>query len=791
MKPSLLSILLVPLLAAAQAPNPAEPKATAPVTESAIQREEVLRPPEPGRFKSLFQPFRTDSAALSPDGRYLAYSVRENDAVSVIVIEIDHPDEVLSRVQVINDEAATPMLAINQREKTPGRINWLGWVSPTRIAVETNQVFPRNDGPNSTWNNWRGAIEAFDANGSNAKRIASPSDVPEFFYDGSRDSLFSITRGNSSGFNSRVATPDRPMPVPGQAGLVETPDTLDVSITDPSADSSMTNAGTSEPRTMRVFDFDPARPGAITLVVTGSPRPSGNHSIEFFSLDAQTGKFTSLTYDTLLNTRSGLLDRQGRIRLTIPSTLLSSFPLRYDYLGPKGLNRPRPLSEITGIDGFTVSPDNYFGARAIPLGFDENPNLFYYASNLTRDTYGIYNVDLTTGQRGKLAMENPVFDLIGPPTAGFPEPSPLVFDRHSQQLAGIRYDNALRTTAWIDADLRAYQAEFEKMYPGRSVTITGWDREKKRLLVATEGPADPGSFLVFDAGTSRLMEFVRRAPWIDQQQTHLTLPFSYATKDGARISGLVTAPRQPRITPIPVVVLCPDQPWLRVSSSFQADVQALADMGFVVVQLNGRGAWGLGLKQRLSLTTGYDLVQVDDILTTLDGIAKLFKVNARRVALMGRGHGGFIALRALQEHPDRFRCAIAIEAPVDLKDWLETQRWSNDDIQPYLTRNWLGDAARLKAAPLVSHPERITKPILMLNYPGLDGEPRSRAYLTASTLAGRVKRQGTAVTFADLPTDYMQGLPAARAEVFDHIEEFLNVNIYDFNVRLPELQIIK
>jgi dipeptidyl aminopeptidase/acylaminoacyl peptidase len=214
-------------------------------------------------------------------------------------------------------------------------------------------------------------------------------------------------------------------------------------------------------------------------------------------------------------------------------------------------------------------------------------------------------------------------------------------------------------------------------------------------------------------------------------------------------------------------------------------------MGFAVVQLNGRGAWGLGLKQRQSLTAGYDLVQVEDIVTTVTRLEEVFHVNLKRVALVGRGHGGFIALRAMQEHPDKFRCAIALEAPVNLASWLEEQRWSENAIEPFLTRGWLGDKGRLEARPLVSRPEAVTKPVMLLNYPGADGEVRHATFVAARNFAGSVQSRGGSAEFGVLHHDYMRGLPDARAEVFGRMEEFLNLNLYDFKVKLPELKVVQ
>lgn len=770
----LLLLALTPLLAAQEVPAPATP----PPTE-----EQILRPPEPGRFKVLFQPFRTDAAALSPDGKYLAYSLRDGDAVSVAVVEIAHPERMTALVRVVNDEAATPVMAREQREKTPSRINWLGWATPTRVVVETNQIFATMGPGESGWQSWPGTVQAFDADGGNARQLANGQDVPETIMDISDDDgRDSFSTRREIAWESLPSEPDGSTQASGPlAGEAEDPE---------AAPAGSYPVSTNSPRSLRVLGLDPARPGAVTLVASGALRSNGTRMLGCFSLDATTGKLTNLADQMIDDEATPRIDRQGRVRLSLTNTTRASFPLSYQYHRPEGRGTVKSLDEATGLKGFGVSPENYFGERAIPVGFDTNPSILYYASNLGRDTYGLYNFNVATGRRGGVAIESPAYDLISPPGAGFPGLDTLVFDRFDHKLAGVRYAATFRTTAWVRPELHALQSRLEKLLPGRSVELIDWDQTGDRVLFCTEGPADPGAFYLYDRVQNKLMEFVRRAPWIEANLTHTTMPFAYTRDDGARISGLITVPRQPRIKPTPMVVICPDAPWQRVRPDFQPELQALADMGFVVVQFNGRGAWGLGQRQRQAITAGYDLVQVDDLVTTLAVLEKAFAVNPKRVALLGRGHGGFIALRALQEHPERFRCAIAFDPPIDLAGWLKTQRWSELDVEPQLTRAWLGDAARLKDEPLARAPEKITKPVLLFSYPGPAGAPRNHTYASVRSFAGSVRRHRGNAEVADLHTDYLRGLPAARAEVFDRIEEFLNVHVYDYNVKLRDLQIL-
>ncbi|MFO7605564.1 MAG: hypothetical protein R6W72_04605, partial [Desulfurivibrionaceae bacterium] len=247
-----------------------------------------------------------------------------------------------------------------------------------------------------------------------------------------------------------------------------------------------------------------------------------------------------------------LLDRRGLPRLTVPNAVRFGFPFRYTYHGPKGHSWSKPLDKVIGKPGFTLSPENYFGERAIPLGFAEDPNVLYYASNVGRDTYGIYSFNLSTGESGALQMENPAYDLIGPPGADFPDRDVLVFDRFTQQLVGVRAQTHRRTAIWVRPEWQGLQKALEQAMPGRTVGLLEWDETGERFLIATEGPADPGSFHIFFKQQNRLLEIARRAPWIDRNRVFPTLPFAFTLEDGTRLEGYVTVPTRPRIKLIPM-----------------------------------------------------------------------------------------------------------------------------------------------------------------------------------------------------------------------------------------------
>src|SRR4029077_9033500 len=107
--------------------------------------------------------------------------------------------------------------------------------------------------------------------------------------------------------------------------------------------------------------------------------------------------------------------------------------------------------------------------------------------------------------------------------------------------------------------------------------------------------------------------------------------------------------------------------------AFDPEAQIFADMGVVVARLNHRSVAGVRAEDLTALRTAVDRVSVDDAVAAIEWIAARNPdrpFDRKRVATLGRGFGGYLAVRALQLQPTVFRCGIAIDAPMDLRPWL-------------------------------------------------------------------------------------------------------------------------
>lgn len=750
------------------------------------------------RFIDLFSPFRTETAALSPDGKLLAYSVREKDELFLFIVPVDTPEILKSRIRILTDQLATPMMQVRSAERTPARIRWMKWITSTRLVFETNRNFAYGTG--NSWSNATGEIVAIDADGGNPKTLASPRLISQ---------PIEATLEEEPPEEEGEAAED---PFAALAG---------------GAQGAGDSVGTGNPASIRIIGLNPADPQSILVRTQG-------RTFKVYEIDAVTGTRRLRSLEVGAPSSVALLDQLGRPRITISSSFRAAFPRPFVVESTKVSRRRGALGELTSVPGFSLAPETYFGERSVPLGFDEDPNILYFASNVGRDTYGVYSLNLQTGQRTAAAIESPVFDLYKPESGTFADASAfglgiagpltdasapaetdpfeaavaamdrdaasdadpnrhgspaLVFDRFQHKLAGIRFEGTTRSAIWVRPELQAVQAWLNNNLRGRTAEIIEWDTAFQRVLILTRGTSDPGAFHILDRGQQKFSEFVRRAPALDTGAMSAVVPFGFTQADGTRIDGTLALPRQARVTPIPLVVLCPALPWERRGAEYSREFDALARTGTAVVQINGRGIWGSGIRQRAAIKSGYDEAQVADIMAAIEHLAPQFKVSKKRVALIGRGHGGFIALRALQLHPDSFMGAVAIDAPVDLGTWLEIARRDQASFGATLTREMMGDEARLAAAPLVKEPERITAPIFLLAYRGEDDAQR-RVFSGNRRLHAVVSRQAPASEFFEREIDHVAELPKAAAEEWRRIEAFLNTALYEYKVKVGETEVV-
>ena len=236
-------------------------------------------------------------------------------------------------------------------------------------------------------------------------------------------------------------------------------------------------------------------------------------------------------------------------------------------------------------------------------------------------------------------------------------------------------------------------ATFADASPARAITRWGWDRAY--------------DVEVFDAaGTSvGALPSIAIAPPFTPKVEVVELPGS--------ITAAVVRPRRPGARKLPVLVdvyggpgtvFAPVGRW-----RFIID-QWIADHGFVVVRLDGRGTPARDRAHERAIKGKLGAVPLEDQVAGLRALAaRDASLDLTRVGIMGHSFGGYLSALAAITRPDVFDAAVAA-APVT--DWL--------DYDTHYTERYLGvpagdDDKTYAANAVVTRARELTRPLLLVH----------------------------------------------------------------------------
>ena len=710
--------------------------------------------PAPGQLAAVFKPFRIEQIALAPDGRHLAYAERAGALCFVMIMEVDHPER---KATIMVGENTSGGL-FRSRALVDARVTCLCWIDGNRLVYATSVQAAR---PRPT-----DEIRIVEADGKNARKLVDGNDLEEMW--------------------SPPASGENLPPVQ----YIQ--------------------------RRLRVLGGRADEADAILVEATGGRATES----ELFKVSLTTGKFESLVNEGdanpmhFLYPSRFLYDWQGRMRMLetphfaapargargMRGMAITNAPMLveqlYRYRGPEAKRGWEDLDRWLGTEiqlEFRDTAETFYGQRAFPVAFDVDPNLLYFASNTGRDTYGLYALDLRTKRRTAFAVEVPGYDIVDPGDAL--NRSALVFDRQGR-LAGVRLPGARAATRWLDPDLARLQVALDGKFAGREVTILDWDEARTRLLLLVASVGDPGRYFVYQNNADgQLTEFFRRAPGLAPDTLNPTTWFEFDTPAGVHLTGTLTQPRRSRIAPPPLLLYCRELPGRREPPGFNRDIEALADMGFVVVQVNYRGVAGFGARHRDAVKEGYDRIPIEDLRAAVKWIAAHHAVNLRRTALVGTGFGGYLALRAVQLFPNEFRCAVSIDAPAEPAAWLDeptlamAPRAGSNPVPTwdFALRRAFFERERVAVIGLTKHAATTKRPILIIQ----DTERRDLWESQGTSLRDALKRHGLDGEYVETTLEFSRGDGEARAKVFGKIADFLNDHVYDYSVGIGEATEVK
>jgi dipeptidyl-peptidase-4 len=149
----------------------------------------------------------------------------------------------------------------------------------------------------------------------------------------------------------------------------------------------------------------------------------------------------------------------------------------------------------------------------------------------------------------------------------------------------------------------------------------------------------------------------------------------------------------------------------RVTSSMGSHFmpQWLADQGFIVVSMDGRGTPGRGRAWERAIRGSFGTIPLEDQAAALKALGERFpELDLERVGISGWSFGGYMSALAVLRKPDVFKAGVA-GAPVS--DW--------HDYDTHYTERYLGlpaeNTAGYNESSLLTYARDLRRPLLVVH----------------------------------------------------------------------------
>ncbi|WP_422743291.1 alpha/beta fold hydrolase [Mycobacterium sp. WMMD1722] len=439
--------------------------------------------------------------------------------------------------------------------------------------------------------------------------------------------------------------------------------------------------------------------GGRTTVMVNNRQPT---LFDIHELDVATGELTLLA-ENPGHVMGWLTSDRGDIFAT---SMTDDGDLQLSRWDGTGLQR---IAEFDGTD---------FPIGIHPTVITPDGTGVWMGSHRHSDRSRLVRIDLDTGAE-TVVDSHPQFDLDPRASVSPTMPPPLIQDRRTGELLGVRYLGDRQEIRALQPRFADVLANLEKLSDGDIGRLSS-DESGNRWVVAFNHDRDPGATYLYDHSTGRSRLLFRPLPHLDPEQLAPVRPVTITSRDGLALQSYLTLPVGVEPTNLPLVLVVHGGPWYRDSWEWAPHVQLLANRGYAVLQVNFRGSLGFG-KAFLRAAVGEFAGKMhDDLIDGVNWAVDQGYVDRDRVAILGGSYGGYAALVGVTFTPDVFAAAVDYVGISDLANFMRTLPAI---ARPHLANNWhayVGDPddpdqlADMMARSPITRVDRIRTPLMVI-----------------------------------------------------------------------------
>ena len=328
---------------------------------------------------------------------------------------------------------------------------------------------------------------------------------------------------------------------------------------------------------------------------------------------------------------------------------------------------------------------------------------------------------------------------------------------------------------YFDSGWQKDQDVLQRALKTRMVRIVDRTPDGRYALVESSAtPMAPSSYWYFNQadGKKLLIHLGEAYPGVPADAVGQVRQVTIAARDGTPLPALLTLPPAPPAGPAPFVVLPHGGPAAHDSARFDWIVQFLASRGYGVLQPQFRGSTGYGAAFQRAGYRQWGRAMQDDVTDATRWLIEQKLADPARICIAGSSYGGYSALMGAAQHPDLYRCSVAV-APVTDMDRLLRDRDLGEfgDIHRDRVAGALDPAEIPSPVGAAGH---MTVPVLLIHGRRDFTVPVGHTEAMAEKLT-RAGHPPKVVILED--SDHFLSFAGSRLKMLKAIEEFLGANL--------------
>ncbi len=364
---------------------------------------------------------------------------------------------------------------------------------------------------------------------------------------------------------------------------------------------------------------------------------------DVYRLSLQTGD-AKLMVKNPGNIVSWITNKKGEVKLAVSSD---------------GINETL-LYRNNSAEKFEPVITNNFKNTLRPISFSNNEQEIFAISNVNRDRSALVRINCKTGKELGVIYENKKSDVVD-----------VAYSKNRNELDYAVVEREKRENYLLNNRMKAIFTDLKKSLPGKEIRITDRDDNETLFLIRTFTDINPGNYYLYQANKHKLYFLGNVNKAIKEEQMCKMEPVNYKTKDGYSISGYLTYPKNKKRNNLPVVVLPHSNVSSRTSWGYNAEVQFLANRGYLVFQMNYRGSRGYGKTFSNAGNKEWGRKIQNDITEGTQWLIAKNIADKNKIAIYGYNFGGYSAFNGVINNPTLYRCAVSYSGIINLFSYLK------------------------------------------------------------------------------------------------------------------------